>query len=269
MASVAGDLLQDDFSVPSSVCKNAQINLASNNAKWDRVGEGKLLTEEPSEEGEICEKKLDCVPMLQGHRRSCSLDGFLHAQESISFEGSLALQKFDHSGKMYIGDNMDAYRRSPSGKNQRDLTYAEKCWEDGVESVIEEKTEDGLSSKIKTIASSILNVKGSLVGAEELDMSQPLSISSQSNTEESLFMDFMALAPFSGKRVDVNPGTVDDDDNSVGCSQGGIMVKDYRPSPHIRDRRIRKVSASRYCKVPPNKKGGGYCRTGKCMVQMT
>ncbi|KAK8490424.1 hypothetical protein V6N13_076439 [Hibiscus sabdariffa] len=93
--------------------------------------------------------------------------------------------------------------------------------------------------------------KCSLEDALVSDIKPPALVSSDSSTKACSYGDHNPLVSFPAKRDDVDVVSRDDDEKSSGCTHPSPPRERFRSTPHIGDRRIRKILASKYWKVAP------------------
>ncbi|GMI81774.1 TRF-like 2 [Hibiscus trionum] len=102
------------------------------------------------------------------------------------------------------------------------------------------------------------------------DVKPPALVSSDISIKARSYEDHDPLVSFPTKRDDVDVVSRDDDEKSSGCTHPSPPREPFRSTPHIGDRRIRKVLASKYWKVAPRSKNvtyshyDEYLKSGHC-----
>ncbi|KAK8550882.1 hypothetical protein V6N13_119389 [Hibiscus sabdariffa] len=97
-----------------------------------------------------------------------------------------------------------------------------------------------------------------LEDAVVLDVKPPALVSSDTSIKVPSCVDHNPLVSFSAKQDDVNVVSRDDEEKSSGCTHPSPLREPFRSTPHIGDRRIRKILASKYWKVGPRSKNVPY-----------
>ncbi|KAE8656805.1 Telomere repeat-binding protein 5 [Hibiscus syriacus] len=86
---------------------------------------------------------------------------------------------------------------------------------------------------------------------------------SETSIQARSYGDHNPFVPFPAKRDDVNVISRDDDEKSLECTHPSPLREPFRSTPHIGDRRIRKILASKYWKVAPRSKNVTYSNYDK------
>ncbi|GKV32890.1 hypothetical protein SLEP1_g41456 [Rubroshorea leprosula] len=106
------------------------------------------------------------------------------------------------------------------------------------------------TGKVSTEGTGLSHVEDPMVWKKR----PPTLVSSNSSAKAPSCRDQNPHSSFPASQDDVNVVNRDDDENSSGCTHPSTIKKSFRSTPHIGDRRIRKILASKYWKVAPKLK---------------
>lgn len=278
LATVAGELLllKETNTLPSNVSPGrTRFVTAKDTINQEKQDKEKAIKHDPHEHGGSDESAF--VTKLSSHM--CGLDYVLedhsHAQDGVTSppikvacsEESITENKKDESSqeKCHTERGSSGFAEFLDGKmDDRTERHSlqRRCYtEKGSSKVVEipsGKLEDQIEGQLEArhqrigcMAQGIAQDMYSSKDPMELDIKPPALVSSDSSIEVPLCGDPTSGGLFPGCQGGVKVVSRDDDENSLRCTQRcTISLKAFR-QPHIGERRIRKMLASKFWKVAP------------------
>ncbi|XP_059428641.1 telomere repeat-binding protein 5-like isoform X2 [Corylus avellana] len=244
LASVAGTVLQETENSVSTnaACVKNPLHVLNANSKRGIECEGRSLKEDARGQGNCDEKSFACVPGLQEHPESYTLNEFSHVQDNQILEVGSASNTCDESEMICFTKKLATVSiKSNCGSSSSRVVGHSLSFGEFSEEKVEAEPH-----KSRSEISGILPVADSSEDLMELDRESLALVGPESDAKVSLLRDFIDVGTFPRCYDNVKVVSRDDDENSVGCTQPSTISKSYRPPPDIGERRIKKLSASRH-----------------------
>ncbi|XP_042475713.1 telomere repeat-binding protein 5-like isoform X2 [Macadamia integrifolia] len=248
LATVAGKLLQERKDSPaSSTVKQEQVD-EDNQLKIESCDHGSCNESVSVSELRLQDRKLNYISKELLHVQSVGGSGLKSVKTNFKHS-----EKYGSAEELVVGNSSSIFGNHPN-KVERGLPdfvkYCEDKAEDGTE-----KPLDSEAQKIGSVINGTIPDTCSTKCPMELDRKPHALMSSDSSVEVSLCRDHVPHDSFPGRWDYLKVGSRDDDENSSGCTQpSNVTSKDFRSSPCIGERRIRKLLASKYWKMAPKLK---------------
>ncbi|OVA17848.1 SANT/Myb domain [Macleaya cordata] len=253
LATVAGKLLQERETSPAlsnESARRTQITVVEDNVKQEQRDEEKSLKVEPCDQVSSHESVVVSEFGLQGHDQNNNLQEFARAQNNVVSGPASLIVNCDLSEKVGSAEET-ATGKSRSGNTSSKVKGGST---DNVE-YYKGKVEGGIE-KVGNLINGTVPDTCSSDDPLESDTKPPALVSSDSSIEVPLLREHLTCGSFPGCRDDVKLVSRDDEENSSGCTQPSTTpLKASRPPPHIEDRKIRKLLASKYWEVAPKLEG--------------
>lgn len=254
LASIAGKLLHESESSASSNASEGIDLLATGKdaVKQERKDEDKPFKAEWRYQRSCGDSSFAFETASQNISDRSTLKEFSHAESDDVLERTSVIKSFDCSQKV-SGDVKSVICKSNTdfGNYSSKVEGGSPHFGESCDANIKNEAERQLEVVgLKTEGANICSSKD----PTELFLESPAAINSDSNVKLPLHQDSIPNACFYRHRNDIKLGSRDDDENFSRCFKRSTKSKAFRPSPHIADRRIRKLLTSKYWKVAPKLK---------------
>ncbi|XP_050379386.1 telomere repeat-binding protein 5-like [Argentina anserina] len=261
LASVAGELLESENSLPSNASCGKDPHYAFDDTIRKQQNEGNSLKEEPCEWGSCDEEASLHACGVQVHQQTHTVNQVLQPQEHISFEMSATSKSNDQSEKVCFPKKLGTVDSSSSCGSYSNKVISD-CPLSGDFIEEEEKAHAVRKRKLEDELSKDTSIKNGKVCSEdliEMEGKAPELVSCKHDVKEPLLGDCKTHNSFLCHCVEVVGR--DDGENFVGNVQPCTMVKEFEHKPDVGDRKIKKISASKHWQIAPDTKIGSYHRT--------
>ncbi|KAJ8750456.1 hypothetical protein K2173_015595 [Erythroxylum novogranatense] len=258
LAIVAGKLLFEKESTPNSSKTSTnkdQFAAGSSNVKIECQVEEKLSKVEASAQESTAGRLFVPDLVTQVHEQNSSSRGPLCNQRDLNL-GLASLSKtcdsMDSPGLEKLDDKSKSDRGTFSGKIRKSSSTFSGFGDHKPDEQASKLVKDELNKSGKAVnntASDICSAEDTVICDEK-----PALVNSHCIAKLPLCGNNIPNVSYPENRDPFNVVSRDDDENSSGCTHPNSTRKLFRPAPRIGDRRIRKIWASKYWKVPPKLK---------------
>jgi hypothetical protein len=242
----------------NAACVKNMPRIRNANSKRDIECEGRLLKKDPCGQGNCDEKSFACVPGLQGHHESYTLNEFSHVQDNQVLEVGSASNTYDKSEMICFSKKLAtvSIKNNCGSSSSRVVGHSLSFGEFSEENVgVLARKLEAEPHKSRSEKNGTLPVSDSSEDPMELDRRSLALVGSECDVKVSLLRDCLNVGTLPRHYDNVEVVSRDDDENSVGCTQPSTLSKSYRPPPDIGERRIKKLSASRQWRESQKFKG--------------